>query len=43
MACDGDNEDYNYKQAPHNGGKKRQKSTGSAEDLSVDVVVDYER
>ena len=33
MACDGGND---YKQA-HNGGKKRQKSTGSAVDLSVNV------
>ena len=38
MACDGGND---YKQA-HNGGKKRQKSTGSAVDLSVNVD-DYDR
>ena len=40
MACDGRGNDY--KQAPHNGGKKRKKITGSAVDLSVNVD-DYDR
>ena len=38
MSCDGGND---YKQA-HNGGKKRKRETGSAIDLTVNLV-DYDR
>ena len=36
MSCDGGN-DYNYKQAHSNGGKRRKRETGSACDFTVNL------